>query len=260
MNKKTFSSLALAITVAFGAWAGSVTQADAAGAAIEYPDRSWSWEGPFGTFDRAALRRGLQVYKEVCSSCHGLELVAYRNLQDVGFSEDEVKALAEQYEVMDGPDDEGEMYLRPAAPADRFVSPFPNDNAARASNGGALPPDLSLIIKARANGADYVHALLTGYEDPPADFDLMPGMNYNKYFSGHQIAMAAPVGDGWVDYADGTEASLDQIASDVTAFLAWAAEPELEERKRLGLKVIIFLIVFTGLAYALKRKIWSDIH
>ncbi len=260
MMKKTISSLALAATLALGSFAGFGDDAKAAAKDISYPDRSWSWEGPFGTFNRAALRRGLQVYAEVCSSCHSLELVAYRNLQDFGMSEAEVKAFAAQFEVMDGPDEEGEMFFRPAKPADRFAQPFANDNAARASNGGALPPDLSLMTKARANGADYLHALLVGYEEPPADFDLLEGMNYNAYFPGHQIAMAPPIGDDYVSYADGTEASAEQIAADVTAFLAWAAEPELEERKRLGIKVIIFLVVFTGFAYALKRKIWSDLH
>lgn len=258
--KKTLSSLVLAATVAFTGSVMMAETASAAGPAIEYPDRSWSWEGPFGTYDRASLRRGLLIYKEVCSSCHALSFVSYRNLQDVGFSEAEVKAFAEQYEVEDGPNDEGEMFFRPAAPADRFASPFPNANAARAANGGAYPPDLSLMIKARLNGADYMHALLTGYEEAPAGFDLMPGMNYNKYFSGHQIAMAQPLDDDFVEYADGTPTTLDQYATDLTTFLAWAAEPNLEDRKRLGIKVIIFLIVFTALAYALKRKIWADVH
>lgn len=258
--KKTISSLVLAASIALTGTAMVTSDASAAGAAIDYPDRKWSWEGPFGTYDRASLRRGLQVYKEVCSSCHGLELVYYRNLQDVGFSEAEVKAFASEYEVEDGPNDEGDMFFRSAVPADNFISPFPNANAARAANGGAYPPDLSLMVKARANGADYIHALLTGYEDPPADFDLMPGMSYNKYFPGHQIAMAQPVDDDFVEFADGTPATLEQIAADLTTFLAWAAEPTLEDRKRLGIKVIIFLIVFTGLSYALKRKIWSDLH
>jgi len=254
--KKTISSFVLAAAVLMGGTIG----AQAAGEAIEYPDVHWSWEGPFGTFDRAALRRGMQVYKEVCSSCHSLELLYYRNLQQIGYTEAEVKAIAGDYEVEDGPDEAGDMFMRPAEPSDHFASPFANDNAARASNGGALPPDLSLITKARAGGADYVHALLTGYAEAPADFTLMPGMNYNKYFAGHQIAMAQPLGDDYVEFADGTPATLDQAATDVTTFLAWAAEPEMEERKRLGIKVIIFLIVFTGLAYALKRKIWSDLH
>ena len=260
MMKKTVSSLVLGAALAISAVTFGSGQASAAGAAIEYPDRKWSWEGPFGTFDRPALRRGLQVYAEVCSACHSLELVAYRNLADIGLSEAEIKTFAAQFEVTDGPDEEGDMFTRPARPADRFASPFANDNAARASNGGALPPDLSLMTKARAGGADYLHALMVGYEDPPAGFDLLEGMNYNAYFPGHQIAMAPPISDELVEFADGTPGTTEQIASDVTTFLAWAAEPEMEERKRLGIKVIIFLIVFTGFAYALKRRIWSDVH
>lgn len=258
--KKMLSSFALVATMTFGATAMLADTASAAGDVIEYPDRSWSWEGPFGTFDRASLRRGLQVYLEVCASCHGLELVAYRDLADVGFSEAEIKVIAEEAEIEDGPNEEGDMFTRPGRPYDRFASPFPNDNAARASNGGALPPDLSLMTKARFNGADYLYALMTGYEDPPADFELLDGMNYNAYFPGRQIAMIQPIYDDLVEYADGTSATVSQIAADVVTFLAWAAEPELEERKRAGIKVVIFLVVFTGFAYALKRHFWSDLH
>ncbi|MEQ8665700.1 MAG: cytochrome c1 [Rhodospirillales bacterium] len=260
MMRNTVSSLVLLAAVALGGVVITGSDSHAAGPAIDIPDRQWSWEGPFGTFERPALRRGLQVYAEVCSACHSLELVAYRNLGSIGFSEAEIKTFAAQFEVTDGPDEEGDMYTRPARPSDHFASPFANDNAARAANAGALPPDLSLMTKARAGGADYLHALLTGYEEPPAGFDLLEGMSYNAYFPGHQIAMAAPIYEDGVEYADGTPATVEQIASDVTTFLAWAAEPELEERKRLGIKVIIFLIVFTGFAYALKRKIWSDVH
>ena len=167
--------------------------AGAAGEAVPLLDKAWSHDGVFGSYDRAAAQRGLQVYREVCSACHGLQYVAFRNFADLGFSEDEVKALAAEYEVEDGPDDEGEMFFRPARPSDRFPSPYPNENAARAANGGAYPPDLSLITKARANGANYVYSLLQGYEEPPADFDLSDGMNYNAYFPGHQIAMAQPL-------------------------------------------------------------------
>lgn len=235
--------------------------ADAAGNTPKPPKQDWSWSGPFGTYDRAALRRGLQVYAEVCSSCHGVKLVAYRNLMDIGFSEDEVKAFAAEYEVEDGPDDEGEMFTREARPADRFVEPFANENAARASNNGALPPDLSLMTKARIGGPDYLYALLVGYEEEaPEGFDLLEGMNYNHYFPGHQIAMAPPIGDDAVEYADETEATKEQIARDVVTFLNWTAEPELEERKRLGIKVLIFLLVLTGMLYALKRKVWADLH
>jgi ubiquinol-cytochrome c reductase cytochrome c1 subunit len=225
------------------------------------PARDWSFDGMFGTFDRGAAQRGFQVYQEVCAACHSLKLVAYRNLSGIGLSEDQIKAIAAEVEVTDGPNDEGEMFQRPARPSDRFVKPFANDNAARAANNGALPPDLSLMVKARKGGADYLHALLTGYkEEPPAGIKLSEGMNYNLYFPGNQIAMAPPVADDAVEYADGTKATADQIATDIATFLAWAAEPELEERKRLGIKVLLFLIVLTAMMYALKRQIWSDQH
>lgn len=257
--KKTFLSAFAGVAMIIGAATNSAP-AQASGGA-ELPHQDWSWSGPFGTFDRAALRRGLLVYTEVCAGCHGVHLVAYRNLMDIGFSEDEVKEFAAEFEVEDGPDEEGEMFTRPAKPADHFVNPFANDNAARASNNGALPPDLSLMTKARKSGSDYVYALMTGYEEEaPEGFDLMEGMNYNHYFPGNQIAMAPPIDDGAVEYEDGTEASKEQIAKDIVTFLAWAAEPELEERKRLGIKVMIFLLVLTGLMYALKRKIWADLH
>ena len=225
------------------------------------PARDWSFDGMFGTFDRGAAQRGFQVYQEVCAACHSLKLVAYRNLSGIGLSEDQIKAIAAEVEVTDGPNDEGKMFQRPARPSDRFVKPFANDNAARAANNGALPPDLSLMVKARKGGADYLHALLTVYkEEPPAGIKLSEGMNYNLYFPGNQIAMAPPVADDAVEYADGTKATADQIATDVATFLAWAAEPELEERKRLGIKVLLFLIVLTAMMYALKRQIWSDQH
>jgi len=224
------------------------------------PAQNWSFSGIFGTFDRAAAQRGFQVFKENCNSCHSLSQIYYRNLTALGFSEDDVKAIAAEYEVTDGPNDQGEMFQRPARPSDRFHAPFPNPEAARAANGGALPPDLSLIVKARAGGADYVYAILTGYAEPPPGVELMPGLNYNKWFPGHQIAMPPPLSDGQVTYADGTTATVAQMAHDVTTFLAWAAEPELEARKRLGIQVILFLIVLAGLLYAAKRKIWRDVH
>lgn len=257
--KNVILSAFAAATIAFGTVA--VTSPAEASSGIKPPAQDWSWTGPFGTFDRPALRRGLQVYAEVCSGCHSLDLVAYRALSEIGFSVEEIKAFASDYEVIDGPDEEGEMFEREAKPADMFVSPFANENAARASNNGALPPDLSLMTKARFNGPDYVHALLTGYEEEaPEGMELMEGMNYNHYFAGNQIAMAPPIDDDSVEYADGTEASKDQISRDIVTFMAWAAEPELEERKRLGIKVMIFLLVLTGLLYALKRKIWADQH
>ena len=224
------------------------------------PAQHWSFSGLFGAFDRGALRRGFTVYKDVCAACHGLRLLSYRNLSDIGFSEDEVKAIAAEVEVQDGPDDEGEMFDRPGKPSDRFQSPFPNDNAARAANNGALPPDLSLIVKARLGGADYLSALLTGYAEPPPGMQLPEGMSYNAYFSGKQIAMPPPLADDGVEYADGTSATVAQQALDVTTFLAWAAEPELEERKRMGVKVVLFLLLLTGLLYVAKRRIWADLH
>jgi len=223
--------------------------------------RDWSFHGMFGTYDRGALQRGFQIYREVCAACHSMSLVAYRNLTGIGLSEDQIKAVAAEYEVTDGPNEEGEMYSRPAKPSDRFVAPFANDNAARASNNGALPPDLSLMAKARKGGPDYLYALLTGYkEEPPEGVTLMEGMQYNLYFTGNQIAMAPPLTDDAVEYQDGTKPTLAQLAQDVTTFMNWAAEPELEERKRMGIKVLLFLIVLTAMMYALKRQVWRDQH
>ena len=227
---------------------------------VEIPARQWSFHGVFGHYDQAAMQRGFQVYKEVCAGCHGLDYIAFRNLADLGYNEDEIKAVAAEYSVMDGPDDEGEMFERPAVPSDYFPAPFANKKAAAAANGGAVPPDLSLITKARAGGADYIHALLTGYTEPEADFELTEGLNYNEYFPGRQIAMAAPLFDESVEYADGTAATLDQHASDVAVFLTWAADPKMETRKETGLAVILFLIIATGILYAVKRKVWADLH
>ena len=225
------------------------------------PAQAWSFNGVFGTYDRPALRRGLQIYTELCAACHSLKLVYYRHLQSVGFSEEEIKTLAGEFEVEDGPNDEGEMYTRPAKATDPFASPFPNDQAARAANAGALPPDLSVMTKARTGGADYLHAVLTGYkEEAPAGVEVMEGLYFNEYFPGQQIAMPPPLADGSVEYADGTKATVQQMSMDVTTFLAWAAEPTLEDRKRLGIKTLLFLLVLTAMLYALKRKVWSDVH
>jgi ubiquinol-cytochrome c reductase cytochrome c1 subunit len=237
--------------------------ADAARAAEGEPAlerQTWSFDGLFGTFDQAAAQRGFQVYKDVCAGCHSLSLVAYRNLGAIGIGEDEIKTIAAQYNVMDGPNDAGEMFERPARPSDKFVAPFANPEAARAANNGALPPDLSLIVKARKGGADYVYGILTGFGEPPAGVTVPDGMYYNAAFPGHQIAMPPPLSDGAVTYADGTEASVHQMAHDVTTFLTWTAEPELDERKEMGAKVILFLIALTGLAYAVKRKVWAEVH
>ncbi len=222
--------------------------------------QDWSFSGPFGTYDRNALQRGFQIYKEVCSACHSLYQVYYRNLEALGYNEAEIKALAASVEVQDGPNDNGEMFMRPGRPYDRFKSPFANSQAARAANNGAMPVDLSVITKARAHGPDYVYALLTGYKAAPAGVTVLDGMNYNSAFGGQQIAMGAPLAEGAITFADGTKATVPQMAKDVTTFLTWAAEPEMEERKKLGFKVILFLLVMTGVLYAAKRKIWSQIH
>jgi ubiquinol-cytochrome c reductase cytochrome c1 subunit len=220
----------------------------------------WHHDGLFGTFDRASAQRGFQVYREVCSACHGLTFVAFRNLTDLGFSAEQIEALAAEYTVTDGPNDEGDMFERPARPSDPIPPPYPNPQAARVANGGALPPELSLITKARAGGTDYVYSILTGYEEQPADAQAPEGLHYNAYFPGHWIAMPPPLSDGAVTYADGTEATVPQMAEDVATFLTWAGEPTLEQRKQTGLKVTLFLIVFSGLTYATMRKVWSGVH
>ncbi|MCB1478150.1 MAG: cytochrome c1 [Rhodobiaceae bacterium] len=233
----------------------------AEGAAVE--SQSWTFTGPFGTFDRAQLQRGYKVYKEVCANCHSMKLVKFRNLAEPGgpgFTEDQVKALAAEYEITDGPNDDGDMFERPGKPFDTFVSPFANEKAARASNGGAYPPDFSVIAKARPDGPNYIYALLTGYEEePPADVEMREGMYYNHVFPGHQIAMAPPLSEEIVEYTDGSPMTVEQYAHDVVSFLMWTAEPKLEERKRMGLQVMIFLIVFAGLLYFTKQKLWSDV-
>jgi ubiquinol-cytochrome c reductase cytochrome c1 subunit len=227
---------------------------------IELRQRDWPQAGPFGTFDRASLQRGFQVYRDVCAACHSLKYVYYRHLEGIGLSEAEIKGVAAEATVKDGPNDAGDMFERPGRPADRLPAPFENEQQARAANNGALPPDLSLIVKARVGHEDYVYSLMTGYAAPPADMKLREGMNYNAYFAGHQIAMPPPLQDDGVSYADGSKASVDQMSYDVVNFLAWAAEPTLETRKATGVKVLLFLILFAGLAYAVKRKIWADVH
>ena len=229
-----------------------------AGDKISYPQLNWSFSGILGTFDRASQQRGLQVYKEVCSGCHGMRLLAYRNLKSIGYNDDEIKAFAAENSV-NTINDDGEVVERPARPSDKFVSPYPNDKAARAANGGAYPPDLSLIVKARPDGANYLHALLTGYVDAPAEKKVPDGMYYNKYYSGNLIGMPQPLYDDGVEYADGTKATPDQMAKDVTAFLAWASEPEMEDRKRLGISVMLFLLLLTALSYFAMKQIWAPI-
>ena len=223
------------------------------------PSIGWSFNGIFGTYDRAAAQRGFQVYNEVCSNCHSLNLVTYGDLTELGFTEDQVKAIAAAKQVPDT-DDSGQPIQRPALPSDHFVAPFPNEKAARAAENGALPPDLSLITKAREGGPDYLYGILTGYGTPPAGFKLGDGMNYNEYFPGHQIAMPQPLNDSSVTFAGGAPALLDDEAQDVVTFLAWAAEPNLEARHRTGLKTVLFLIAMTGVLYGAKRRIWSVIE
>jgi len=239
---------------------GLSAPAFAAGDEAKPPAEHWSFNGPFGQFDRGELQRGLKVYKEVCAACHSLRFVAFRTIDDF-MPAGSAKALAATYEVTDGPNDQGEMFKRPGLPSDKFPSPFPNAKAAAAANGGAAPPDLSLMAKAREHGPDYIKALLLGYGNPPAGFHVGEGLNYNKYFPGQQIAMPSPLGsEGQVTYDDGTKATVEQMAHDVSAFLMWTAEPKLEDRKKMGLKVMIFLIVLTGLFFAAKKRIWSKLH
>jgi len=225
--------------------------------------QSWSFDGPFGTYNPEQLQRGYGVYKRICSNCHSMRLLSYRNLGEGGgpeFSPEAVKALAEEIQVTDGPNDKGEMYQRSGRPSDRFHSPYPNDEAARAANRGALPPDLSVIAKARPGGPDYIYALLTGYKDTPHGFDLAQGMRYNVAFPGHQIAMPPPLADGLVTYADGTKETADNYARDVAAFLMWAAEPKLQERHMLGARVIVFLFALAVAMFLAKRVVWSGVH
>lgn len=247
--------------------------------------QSWSFAGPFGTYDQAQLQRGYRVYREVCSNCHSMKMVAFRNLSDAGgpgFTEAQVKALAAEYKVKDGPNDSGDMFDRPGRPSDYFPSPFPNEQAARAANGGALPPDMSVLAKARTfkpydwfpadvinalvdvvtqyqeQGPDYIVGIMNGYAEPPKGLELN-GMNYNTIMPGNKIAMAKPLSDGLVEYTDGSPKTVQQYSRDVAAFLMWAAEPKLEDRKRTGFRTMIFLLVFAGLLYFVKKRIWAGV-
>lgn len=278
MMKRTFLIAAALLGLSAPAFAAGETPAP--------PRQKWSFAGPFGTFDRAQLQRGFKVYREACAACHSLSLVSFRNLSQPGgpeFSEAQVKALAAEYKIQDGPNEAGDMFERPGRPADRFPSPFPNENAAAAANGGKAPPDLSLMPKARTyergfpwfiidvftqyseNGSDYLAALLTGYEDAPADFKVPPGGHYNRYYPGHVIAMPKPLSDGQIEYPKNEAGqpqvpeTVQQYARDVTAFLMWTAEPHLEARKRLGFQVMLFLLVLSGLLYFTKKKIWARV-
>ena len=240
----------------------SSSQSHSAGDQAEPIKVNWSFKGITGKFDRASLQRGFQVYKEVCSSCHSMQYLSYRNLGEPGgpeFSEQEVKAIAASVEITDGPDDQGEMFTRPGRPADKFKNPYPNVKASIAANGGAYPPDMSVLVKARPDGSNYIYSVLVGYEDPPEGVTLEEGVYYNKYMIGNKIKMSSPLSDDIVEYSDGTQATVDQMAKDVTTFLSWAAEPELEERHRTGVKVIIYLILLTTLVYLSMKKIWSRV-
>jgi ubiquinol-cytochrome c reductase cytochrome c1 subunit len=254
---RLLKAFALSAALALPVWASA--PALAAGSGPPPPNAGFSFNSLFGTFDRASAQRGFQVYKEVCSACHAMRQLSYRNLMDLGLTEQQVREIAATFTVTDGPNDEGQMFERPGRVADRFRRPFPNEQAARAANNGAYPPDLSVMTKARPDGANYVHALLTGYADPPAGMVMMDGMNYNRWFPGYQIAMPNVLNDDQVEYADGTKATVDQMSRDVTTFLAWAAEPETEVRRAMGVKVLIFLTILGGLVYAVKRKVWADV-
>ncbi|MBI1384642.1 MAG: cytochrome c1 [Rhizobiales bacterium] len=281
---KNAARTALALVAVAGLLAAAPGEARAAGDEIYIDKQPWSFAGIFGHYDAVQLQRGFKVYNTVCAGCHGMSLLSYRNLTDEHgphMSPEAVAAIAAERSVT-VLDEDGEPSERPAILSDRFVSPYPNEQAARAANGGAYPPDLSVIAKARSasqesvfapltyltdivtgyqeGGPDYLYALLVGYVDAPSDVEMGEGMSYNKAFPGHQIAMAAPLSDGSVDYTDGTPNSLDQQARDVSAFLMWAAEPHLEERKQLGIRVMIYLLILTVLLYLAKRAVWSRVE
>src|ERR1700728_2614060 len=274
-RRTAFGLAFLAAVAGFGMRAAYAQEAEAP------PEQRWSFSGPFGLYDTQQLQRGFKIYREVCSNCHSLKLLAFRNLADPGgpaFTEAQAGAIAATFQVTAGPNDQGEMFQRAGKISDRFPPPFPNDQAARRANGGALPPDMSVLAKARSyergfpcfifdaftqyqeDGPDYIHAILNGYTEPPAGFPLPPGAQYNKYFPGHAIGMPKPLNDGQVAYTDGTPTTVDQYGRDVAAFLMWASEPTLDARKRLGFQVMIFLIVLTGLLYFTKKKVWHDVH
>lgn len=283
----TFRSILLAGAAVLAMSTQVVEMAQAAPAGPQPPRQSWSFSGPFGTYDRAQLQRGFKVYREVCAACHGLSRVAFRNLSQPGgpeFTEAQVRNLAAEYMVKDGPNDQGEMFERKGRPADRFPASFANEQAARAANGGAYPPDFSVLAKARSysrgfpwfltdavtqyqeHGVDYITALLLGYDKAPAGVSVQPGQYYNTYMPGNLIAMAPPLRDGQVEYPKGPDGrpsapeTAQQYAKDVAAFMMWTAEPHLEQRKKTGLRVMLFLILFAGLLYFTKKRIWARAH
>ena len=230
---------------------------------VEYLKTDWTFKGLFGKFDRASLQRGYQVYTEVCAACHSMKYLSYRNLSEKGgpeFSVAQAKAIAASFEVTDGPNSDGEMFNRPGKLSDKFVMPYENVKAAEAANGGAYPPDMSVLVKARGGGVDYIYSLLQGYEEAPSGMILDEGVHYNKYMYGNKIKMSAPLSDGIIEYSDGTNASVEQMSKDVTTFLMWAAEPSLEARHKMGFKAIVYLIILTILVYFSMKRIWSRIE
>ena len=229
---------------------------------VEFLKTDWTFKGLFGKFDRASLQRGYQVYTEVCAACHSMKYLSYRNLSEKGgpeFSVAQAKAIAASFEVTDGPNADGEMFQRPGKLSDKFVMPYENVKAAEAANGGAYPPDMSVLVKARGGGVDYIYSLLQGYEEAPSGMILDDGVHYNKYMYGNKIKMSAPLSDGIVEYSDGTKASVEQMSKDVTTFLMWAAEPSLEARHQMGFKAIVYLIILTILVYFSMKRIWSRV-
>ena len=230
---------------------------------IEYLKTDWSFKGLFGKFDRGALQRGYQVYSEVCSSCHSMKYLSYRNLAEKGgpeFTLEQAKAIASSFEVKDGPNEDGDMFTRPGKLSDKFVMPYDNVKAAQAANGGAYPPDMSVLVKARGGGVDYIYSLLQGYEDPPPGMILDEGVYYNKFMYGNKIKMPKPLEDDQIVYTDGTSATEEQMAKDVVTFLMWSAEPHLEARHKMGFRAIIYLIILTVLVYFSMKKIWSRVE
>ncbi len=230
---------------------------------VDYLKTDWSFKGLFGKFDRASLQRGYQVYTEVCAACHSMKYLSYRNLSEKGgpeFSVAQAKAIAASFEVTDGPNSDGEMFTRPGKLSDKFVMPYENVKAAEAANGGAYPPDMSVLVKARGGGVDYIYSLLQGYEEAPSGMTLDDGVHYNKYMYGNKIKMSAPLSDGIIEYSDGTNASVEQMSKDVTTFLMWAAEPSLEARHQMGFKAIVYLIILTILVYFSMKRIWSRVE
>jgi cytochrome c1 len=275
MIKRTILTLTLAGTVA--TFAISAAKAEEQ---VAPPRQKWSFAGPFGNFNQAQLQRGFKIYKEVCSACHSIQMLAFRNLADPGgpgFSEAQAAAVAADYKIKDL-DDKGEPTERPGRLADTFPPPFANELAAKAANGGLAPPDMSTLAKARTyqrgfpwfvfdmftqyqeQGPDYITALLQGYEDRPKGFQLPEGGHYNRYFPGHNIGMPPPLQAGQVTFDDGAPQTMEQYSRDISAFLMWAAEPHLVARKRIGFQVMIFLIVLAGLMYFTKKKVWSAVH